>query len=180
LDLIVKKKNHYVIKVKRNQKILSEKMRSIVKTTQPNDSNIIKEKNRGREEERIVKIYAAPTSIRKDWPSAKSIVYVQRTTHRKGRKTTTDSYYLSSLRINAKEMAAGIRLHWRIENELHYVKDVVTHEDDIKIKDPNAAAVLAILRSEVLNIFRLNGYRSIKAAIRNYGGNLNFLTNLIE
>jgi predicted transposase YbfD/YdcC len=155
-------------------------MRATVKTTQPRDSNVIKEKNRGREEKRVVKVYTAPDSIKKDWPSARSVVYVQRTTRRKGKETATDSYYLSSLRINAKEMAAGIRLHWRIENELHYVKDVVTHEDDIKIKDPNAAAVLAVLRSEVLNIFRLNGCRSIKSAIRDYGGNLDFLITLIE
>jgi predicted transposase YbfD/YdcC len=180
LSVIVKKKNNYVVKVKKNQKFLSEKMRLTVNTVKPDDSYVMSEKNRGRTEKRVVQVYTAPCFIKEDWHSAKSIVYVQRTTTRKGKQTTTDSFYLSSLNIKAKEMAAGIRSHWGIENELHYVKDVVTHEDDIKIKDSNAAAVLAIVRNEALNIFRLSGYRSIKAAIRDYGGNLNFLITLIE
>lgn len=144
------------------------------------DSYTKKELNRGRKEKRTVKVYTAPIAIRKDWPSARNIVYVQRTTLRSGKETVTESFYLSSLKIKAKVVAEGIRAHWRIENELHYVKDVVTHEDDIKIKHSNAAAALAVIRNAMLSIFRLNGYKSIKAAIRSYGGNLNFLLNLVE
>jgi predicted transposase YbfD/YdcC len=180
LSLIISKENDYVVKVKKNQKVLLEKMIATVNKENAIDRNIVKEKNRGREEKRLVKVYTAPRSIKKDWPSARSIVYVQRTTLRKGKETITDSFYLSSLKLRAKQMAAGIRSHWRIENELHYVKDVVTHEDDIKIKEPNAAAVFAIIRNEMLNIFRLNGCSSIKSAIRYYGGNLTFLMSLLE
>jgi predicted transposase YbfD/YdcC len=155
-------------------------MTATVSNDKTSNRYIKKEFNRGREEKRIVKVYAAPISIRKDWPSAKSVVYVQRTTLRNGKETITESFYLSSRKLKAKTMADGIRSHWRIENELHYVKDVVAHEDDIKIKHPNAAAVLAVIRNAMLSIFRLNGYKSIKSAIRNYGGNLNFLLNLVE
>lgn len=146
----------------------------------PTDSYLVKEKNRGREEQRLVKVYTASRSIKEDWPEARSIVYIQRNTLRKGERTITDSFYLSSLQLSAKEMGYGIRSHWGIENSLHYVKDVVTHEDAIRIKEPNAASVLAIIRNEIVSIFRINGYNSIKSAIRYYGGNLIFLMSLLE
>ena len=160
--------------------MLLAKMIATANEEQANDRYVMKERNRGREEKRIVKVYAASISIQKDWPHAQSVVHVERTTLRNGKNTTTESFYLSSLKFSAKQMAAGIRSHWRIENELHYVKDVVAREDAIRVKHPNAAAVLAIIRNAMLNIFRINGYTSIKSAIRYYGGNLNFLLNLIE
>jgi predicted transposase YbfD/YdcC len=108
------------------------------------------------------------------------IVYIKRRTVREGKKTTKESFYLSSLKTSACEMAKGIRAHWGIENSLHYVKDVVTHEDSIRIKHTNAAGVLSMIRNVGINIFRLNDCMSIKKAIRMYGGNLHQLLKWIE
>ncbi len=103
-----------------------------------------------------------------------------RSTARKKEKTTTESFYLSSAELSAAKMAAGIRNHWTIENQLHYVKDVVTHEDEVRIKQPNAAGALAIIRNAILSAFRLNGHWGIKNTIRKYGGNLPFLFKILE
>ena len=155
-------------------------MSNQVKTGKAIESYKKTEQNRGRKETRVVKIYSTPTCVKKDWPKAKSIVYVKRITIRKGQKTTTESYYLASLKISASAMAKGIRSHWTIENSLHYVKDVVTHEDAIQIKNTDAAAALSVMRNIAINVFRLNNCNSIKNAIRLYGGNLNLLLKWIE
>jgi predicted transposase YbfD/YdcC len=138
------------------------------------------ERSRGREETRVVKIYSIPIDVKRDWPHARCIIHLKRITQRNGWEVLTESYYLSSLKTSALNISKGIRAHWGIENSLHYVKDVVTHEDSIKIRNTNAAAVLSVIRNVTINIFRLNGYNSIKNAIRLYGGNLNQLLKWIE
>jgi predicted transposase YbfD/YdcC len=180
LSLIVAKGNDFVVKVKRNQSKLYAKMTNKVNAGKMRDSCKTMERNRGREETRIVKVYSVPLDVRRDWPQARSIVHVKRITERKGQETTTESYYLSSLKTSALNMATGIRAHWGIENGLHYVKDVVTNEDGINIKNTNAAAVFSMIRNVTINVFRLNGVNSIKNAIRLYGGNLNLLLKFIE
>ena len=41
----------------------------------------------------------------------------------------TTRYYGSSRKADAKKFAVWIRGHWGIENELHYIMDVVFKED---------------------------------------------------
>ena len=38
-------------------------------------------------------------------------------------------YYLSSAKLEAKTFAAAVRAHWGVENRLHWVLDVVFHDD---------------------------------------------------
>ena len=180
MSAIVAKNNDYVVKVKGNQKHLLTKMQSVVRSEQAKDRHTKKEINRGSKENRLVKTYAVTDSITKDWNSAKTIIYVLRTTIRKGETTVTESFYLSSIELGAAELSMGVRNHWGIENQLHYVKDVVAHEDAVRIKQSNAAASLAVIRNGMLSAFRINGYWSIKRAIRQYGGNLQFLIKMLE
>jgi predicted transposase YbfD/YdcC len=180
LSLIISKRNHYLVKVKCNQKKLFHQLQSTVKWKKAKDCFIQKECNRGRKEKRIVQIYVSPENIKKEWCGSKRIIYVKRITLRNGKQTTTESYYLSSLAISAQKMAEGIRAHWKIENELHYVKDVVTHEDNIKVKHTNAAAIFSLFRNTTINAYRLNGFKSIKNAIRYFAGNLQQLLKFIE
>jgi predicted transposase YbfD/YdcC len=61
------------------------------------------------------------------------------------------------------------RQHWRIENELHYVKDQTFGEDASQIRE--GATVLSCLRSAVLGALRARGYRNIAAALREFAWN---------
>lgn len=63
-----------------------------------------------------------------------------------GKKTSETRYYISSLGNNAKEMAHGIRAHWKIENTLHWCLDVTYGEDACRIRKDNAPANFAIIR----------------------------------
>lgn len=178
LSLISNKGGNYVVKVKGNQHRLFKELKSIVADRKAKQSYTSIEKNRGRMEKRTIKIYRIPAFISNEWTKAKCVVYMER--ERGNTAMRTESYYLSSLMISARKMAAGIRSHWKIENGLHYVKDVVTNEDKSKIKQTNAAAVFAIFRNIAINAFRINGQRSIKNAIRMNSGNLTQLLKFIE
>ena len=144
------------------------------------DSNITKEKNRGRKEKRTVKTYRVSECIKTNWSQAQTIVYVKRERIIKKRKAISYSYYLSSASIKAKEFAIGIRHHWGIENRLHYVKDVTLKEDESKIRSGNAPAILSLIRNLVINIARSNGENRIKKYMRQCAGNIELIISLLE
>jgi len=89
-------------------------------------------------------------------------------------------YYISSLRETAEEFARGIRGHWRIENSLHWVKDVVLREDASTIVKGNAPVNLSILRVISINLFRCNGYSSITKGQRFLSHDIDKLLALME
>jgi predicted transposase YbfD/YdcC len=180
VKLIVEKGNDYVVKVKENQQRLLDEMMIIESKEQAQDCFIKEEVNRGRKEKREIKLFSASAPIKQQWAGAQTIVYVERTTIRKGVESLTKSYYLSSLKISGAKMLEGIRGHWRIENSLHYVKDVVTHEDASRIKSTNAAAVYALVRNLAVSVYRIKGWKSIKNAIRACAGNINVLLKTLE
>lgn len=56
-------------------------------------------------------------------------------------------YYISSIESsNVEKVALSIRSHWKIENNLHWVLDVVFGEDDSRIRDEIAAQNLSWIR----------------------------------
>ena len=65
-----------------------------------------------------------------------------------------------------------------IENRLHWVKDVCMNEDKAKTISGMAAENISILRNIVINIFRTNGYDSIKYATEICSNNLKLLIML--
>jgi predicted transposase YbfD/YdcC len=180
LDQIVKSKNEYLVKVKRNQKKLLQEMEQICDSRKCLDSSITKEKNRGRKEQRTVKTYKVSDYIKMNWPKAQTLVYVKRQRIIKRRKAVSYSYYLSSISVKAKEFAIGIRHHWGIENRLHYVKDVTLKEDKSKIRSGNAPAILSLIRNLVINIARCNGENRIKKYMRQCSGNIELTISLLE
>jgi predicted transposase YbfD/YdcC len=149
-------KNHYVVKVKGNQKKLRAALAAQIETAQPLATVTTTEKNRGRYEERQVSVYAMPENLPAGWEHAQRVIHVRRITKSSGRDardTDTDSIYMTNLSCNdAAYFAAGIRSHWGIETKLHYVKDVIMLEDTASPANCGAAAVLGIFRSLAFNI----------------------------
>ena len=61
------------------------------------------------------------------------------------------------------------REHWGIENQAHWVRDVVFGEDRSQVRSGTAPQLLAALRNLVLGLLRLIGVKNIAAALRHYG-----------
>lgn len=177
---IVNSGNDYLVKVKCNQKKLFAEMDRIKHSKKCIDRITTSEINRGRKEKRTTVTYRVSDYIKSNWYGAKTIVYVKRERKTKKGKILSHSYYLSSLVANAKEFANGVRHHWGIENRLHYVKDVTLKEDESKIKNGNAPAILSSIRNLIINIAHINGEDRIKKFMRQCAGNVMLIMSLLE
>jgi len=166
VDEIVNSGNDYIIQVKGNQKNLHQQLKINTSDEKPHLSSFVEEtKARGRIETRKTFVYKDLTGISFDWTGLKRLIRVERTVVKKNKESHETAYYISSKRSNRASYFAGhIRKHWGIENRLHWVKDVCMNEDKSKTVSGMAAENISILRNIVINIFRSNGYDSIKYA----------------
>ena len=90
-----------------------------------------------------------------DWPKLETLVRVESETLRGGKVVTQARYYISTLPPNQVEaVARGIRSHWGVENQLHWILDVVFNEDANRTRKGNGPECSAILRHIVLNLLR--------------------------
>ena len=136
--------------------------------------NKTKENNRGRIETREVSVHKDCLDLfYHGWTDTKNIVKVKRTVEHKNKKNSQETaYFITNLEENAEYFNKNIRTHWKIENSLHYIKDVVFKEDRQKIRTNKAPQNMSLLRTLILNIFRQKGYDKITKSIRQLSGNL--------
>ena len=64
-----------------------------------------------------------------------------------GRSLTDD-------RVSIESLARAVRSHWGIENRLHWVMDVVFHEDLMRLRTEHGPANMATIRHAALNLLR--------------------------
>jgi predicted transposase YbfD/YdcC len=90
-------------------------------------------------------------------------------------------YYLLSKYIPAKELLHVVRSHWSIENQLHWVLDVVFDEDANRSRKDNAPENLAILRRLAINIVRSYPHAiSMRRKIKRAGWDDSFLLSMLS
>lgn len=86
----------------------------------------------------------------------------------RGVKTVEVVYGVTSLSPDRADAAALLRLvrdHWKIENELHYVRDVTLREDACRVRSGSGPHVLAALRNAVIHLLAEVGAESTPEAI---------------
>ncbi|MEM6816697.1 MAG: ISAs1 family transposase, partial [Bacteroidota bacterium] len=61
------------------------------------------------------------------WPGLATLIRIEARRMEKptGKTTTSTRYYISSKKEKAQVFNANIRAHWRIENHLHWMLDVL-------------------------------------------------------
>ena len=93
-----------------------------------------------------------------DWPGLACIGKITATREDKATGTvqTQDRYYLLSRVMSAREFLELVRAHWTMENSLHWVLDVILHEDHARARKDHAPTNLAILRRMALNAIKAN------------------------
>lgn len=103
------------------------------------------------------------------WPYLAQVVAIKREWLVKGQLKTATSYCVTSLPPDVTDVIGLLTLkrrHWAIENQLHWVRDVVLGEDSSLIHKGNAPRVMAALRNTTLNLLRKAGFSKIKASLR--------------
>ena len=63
-------------------------------------------------------------------------------------------YYLSSAKLDPRTFAAAVRAHWHVENRLHWVLDVVFHDDLVRLRTGFGPQNMAVVRHMAMNLVR--------------------------
>jgi predicted transposase YbfD/YdcC len=128
----------------------------------------------GRVESRSIKVIdldGAPEA--RLFPHGARAIKVVRRRRRRGQaKPSVETVYaITSLGHRHSQcwlLADLIRSHWRIENSLHWVRDVTEGEDHSSVRTGHGPQVMAALRNTAINIIRLRGDVNIAAAHRGF------------
>jgi predicted transposase YbfD/YdcC len=130
---IIEKDAHYVLMVKDNQKTLKNDIEATFSLETPVQSSKKQDIGHGRIETRICEVTDNLTLVKSEnkWKGFKTIVKIssERIDKHSKKSSTEIRYYMSSLLADANHLNDIIRKHWSIENNLHWVLDVVFNED---------------------------------------------------
>lgn len=103
--------------------------------------------------------------------AAQAIKLVRRRRSLTGRWHTSTVYAITSLpcwQADPALLASWIRGHWRVENQLHWVRDVTFDEDRSQIRTAAGPQVMAALRNLALTALRLTSIPNIAAGLRHH------------
>jgi predicted transposase YbfD/YdcC len=173
---------HYLLIVKGNQPRLHAQLSGLPWARIPVVDHT-RNKAHGRLESRTLKIAAVTAGI--EFPHARLAMQIRR----RRRPSTTGHWHTETVyavtdlnwhQIRADQLADAARGHWRVENQLHWIRDVTFAEDHSQIRTGSGPAVMATLRNLALSLHRLAGATNIAAACRHASRHPNRVLALLE
>ena len=161
-EKIVDKGGDYLLALKGNQSRLHDDVRLHFEEPGPQASIQMEQaetldKGHGRIEVRHCHVSTDIDWLKErhpEWKNLNSIVAITSERHIGETATQETRYFISSSLIPAERMLAAVRLHWGIENQLHWVLDMSFGEDQSRIRKGNAPNNVAIIRHAALNMIR--------------------------
>ena len=87
-------------------------------------------------------------------PGLRAIAVVEAEVERNGSTSIERRYFLSSMPLDARLFAYAVRCHWHVENRLHWVLDVVFHEDLSRLRSGAGRQNMATVRHMAMNLLR--------------------------
>jgi predicted transposase YbfD/YdcC len=163
---------HYILTCKNNQPTLRARLKALPWSAVPVAATTTVD-GHGRRDTRTLK--AAEIAAGIGFPGAVQALRITRTriarsAHRGRRRKTVETVYavtsLSAVDATPQQIADWLQGHWKIENRLHWVRDVTLGEDASQVRTGHAPRVLATLRNTVLALLRLNDHHNIAKALR--------------
>jgi predicted transposase YbfD/YdcC len=185
-------KADYLLAVKANQPTLRQEIETFFSDAPPAslDTDTDVDKGHGRIEQRMIAV-----SREVDWlkgsegrrfpgelrlPDARTIIRVASRTELKDRGRFDTRYYISSAVLSAKQAAEAVRGHWRIENSLHWVLDVVFNDDQSRLRKGHGAKNMAVVRHFAFNLVRaIADRRSLKSRRKIAGWDTTYLQTIL-
>jgi predicted transposase YbfD/YdcC len=181
----------YVLAVKDNQSGLKAEIESFF-TYAPStalDSHRDIDKGHGRIEERLCTVsrqvdwLAGPRHFPGEYrfPNLAALIRLESKTELKDRCHKEVHYYIASKYLPAERFAGVVRNHWRIENSLHWVLDVVFNDDLARVRKGHGAKNMAVVRHFALNLVRqATDKLSLKTRRKKASWNPDYLASLIQ
>ncbi len=180
----------YLLAVKANQTQLQGEIERFFKDAPPDSLDVFADldKGHGRIEDRRVFV-----SRDVDWftgerrfpgehrfPGIATIAKIETRIEVADRCRYETRLYISSRPLSAHDLAEAVRCHWRIENALHWVLDVIFNEDQSRLRKGHGAKNMAVVRHFALNLLRTaNDKHSLKTRRKLAGWNQDYLASLI-
>ena len=115
------------------------------------------------------------------FPGLKAIAMVESEVERDGKTSRERRYYLSSAALDPAFFARAVRCHWHIENRLHWVLDVVFHEDLNRLRSGAGPQNMATIRHMALNLLRAaKDNHSLKVRRKSAGWDPHYLEAILR
>ena len=95
---------------------------------------------------------AAPGEPR--FPGLAAIGMVESTVEKNGVTTLARRYYLTSAAFDVATFARAVRAHWSIEINLHWILDVVFHDDLARLRSGNGPENMSIIKHMAINLLK--------------------------
>jgi predicted transposase YbfD/YdcC len=176
---------HYVLALKENQsKLFAAVQQRFARAGKRSVAQRIEPSNHDRHESRRATVIR-DTSIgaANRFPGVAALARI--TSRRRPRGGRADKpavrYYLLSKYIAAKRLLQVVRNHWSIENQLHWVLDVVFDEDRGRTRKDNGPENLAIMRRLAFNLVRAHPARiSMRQKVKRAAWDEAFLLELLS
>ena len=189
--LIHERKGDYLWVLKANHRKLYQSVKGSFERSGGEPSYGQSNGGHGRLEERRVWCQSVgqlqiSANVQEQWPGLQTLVRVERTRTIKsgrgaGQTSQSQWFYLSSLPCESALLAETIRSHWKIENQAHWVLDVVFGEDRCRTRKDHAPYNLALLRRVCLNLLRQNqGKNSLQATRKEVTWNHNLFLQILH
>ena len=180
----------YLLAVKGNQEHLHEDaigtMASVLDgPCQPGTENCAQteEMNRGRREKRTCYMTTDLSRIRDKelWKGLRAIGVIISEREVDGKCEVETRYFITSRVLSAGMLLQGVRDHWKVENQLHWVLDVVFGEDGHQLRVGNGPANFTTLRKLAQAMIKnCKSKHGIKGTREMAGWNTNFLEEIIH
>lgn len=162
---IVDQGGDYVISVKGNQEGLHKAVQAAFEVALEAGGQALKtqrslDTSHGRNDCRVIAVLEIPDDSPdreqfRQWAGLRTVVMATREGEDStGKCYTGVRYFISSLPPKVKRLAAVVRSHWSIENEMHWVLDVAFREDRSRARAKNSQANLGAMRRTAVSLLK--------------------------
>jgi predicted transposase YbfD/YdcC len=164
-EKIVAAGGNYVLAVKENQPTLHDDVQRLFLSGLADDfANVTHRyhrttgKGHGRKETRHYHLIEVPQQLaakHAEFAGLRTLGMVfseRQVTH--GEDSVETRFYISSMGLKVKAFAEAVRAHWSIENNLHWVLDVVFQEDASRLRKDHAPENMGLVKRIALSMLK--------------------------
>ena len=185
---IIDKKADYILALKGNQGTLRDDVDLFVAEQKAKDfsdtivsRDTIVDGDHGRIETRTTTVIHKVEWLNDhQWPGLKSIIVLDSQREIDGKIQVETRFYITSLVLLAHVVGPVVRRHWEVENNLHWVMDMVFRDDEGRVRTEHAPANFTTIKHMALNLTRRGaGKDSLRLKRKTAAWDDDFLVSLI-